>query len=175
MNFRLPLSLLVLTAGFTCTKTFADDAPPDTAFPSPPSNDAPIKLERFVVTGELDRAREAIVPSLGASQFQISRDQILAEAGGGNASFNNVLLRAPGMAQDSFGQLHLRGEHANMQYRINDILLPEGVSGFGQELDTRFVDTVGVLTMKSWPLLVVTAKGTVCGSWCWTKLARWPM
>jgi outer membrane receptor for ferrienterochelin and colicin len=146
MVFRFPLYLLVLTAGFSCTKTFADDTPPETAFPSPPSNDAPIKLERFVVTGELDRAREAIVPSLGASQFQISRDQILAEAGGGNASFNNVLLRAPGMAQDSFGQLHLRGEHANMQYRINDILLPEGASGFGQELDTRFVDTVAVLT-----------------------------
>jgi outer membrane receptor for ferrienterochelin and colicin len=146
MNFRYPLFLLVLTAGFTCTKTFAEDALPETAFPLPPSNDAPIKLERFVVTGELDRAREAIVPSLGASQFQIGRDQILAEAGGGNASFNNVLLRAPGMAQDSFGQLHLRGEHANMQYRINDILLPEGVSGFGQELDTRFVDTVAVLT-----------------------------
>ena len=146
MNFRFPLSLLVLTAGFTCTKSFADDAPVDTAFPSPQGDDTPIKLNRFVVIGELDRAREAIVPSLGASQFQISRDQILAEAGGGNASFNNVLLRAPGMAQDSFGQLHLRGEHANMQYRINDILLPEGISGFGQELDTRFVDTVAVLT-----------------------------
>ena len=100
----------------------------------------------MVVTGELDRAREAIVPSLGASQFQIGRDQILAQAGGGNASFNNVLLRAPGMAQDSFGQLHLRGEHANLQYRIDDILLPEGISGFGQELDTRFVDSVAVLT-----------------------------
>jgi outer membrane receptor for ferrienterochelin and colicin len=146
MNSRFSLSRLVLTAGFTCIKIFAGDAPPDTAFPLPQSNDAPIKLERFVVTGELDRAREAIVPSLGASQFQINRDQILAEAGGGNASFNNVLLRAPGVAQDSFGQLHLRGEHANMQYRINDILLPEGVSGFGQELDTRFVDTVAVLT-----------------------------
>jgi outer membrane receptor for ferrienterochelin and colicin len=146
MNFRFPLSLLVLTAGFTCTKSFADDAPVDTAFPSPQGDDTPIKLNRFVVIGELDRAREAIVPSLGASQFQISRDQILAEAGGGNASFNNVLLRAPGMAQDSFGQLHLRGEHANMQYRINDILLPEGISGFGQELDTRFVDTVAILT-----------------------------
>ena len=146
MNSRFSTSLLALTAGFTCTIIFAADAPPETAFPSPPSSDGPIKLERFIVTGELDRAREAIVPSLGASQFQISRDQILAEAGGGNASFNNVLLRAPGMAQDSFGQLHLRGEHANMQYRINDVLLPEGISGFGQELDSRFVDSMAVLT-----------------------------
>lgn len=28
----------------------------------------------------------------------------------------------PRMAQDSYGQLHLRGEHANLQYGINDVL-----------------------------------------------------
>jgi outer membrane receptor protein involved in Fe transport len=60
--------------------------------------------------------------------------------------FNQVLLRAPGMAQDSFGQVHIRGEHANLQYRINDVLIPEGISGFGQELDTRFADSVAVIT-----------------------------
>lgn len=146
MNSRLSVSLLVLIEGFACTHLFADDAPGATAPSTSPGEDTPITLNRFVVIGALNRAREAIVPSLGASQFQIGRDQILAEAGGGNAAFNNVLLRAPGMAQDSFGQLHLRGEHANLQYRINDILLPEGISGFGQELDTRFVDTVAVLT-----------------------------
>jgi outer membrane receptor protein involved in Fe transport len=52
------------------------------------------------------------------------------------------------MAQDSAanGDLHLRGEHANIQYRINDVLLPEGISGFGQELDTRFVDSLRLIT-----------------------------
>ena len=50
------------------------------------------------------------------------------------------------MAQDSYGQVHLRGEHADLQYRINDVLLPEGISGFGQELDPRFVQSVGLLT-----------------------------
>ncbi len=39
------------------------------------------------------------------------------------------------MAEDSFGQLHVRGEHANLQYRINEVLLPEGIDGFGAELD----------------------------------------
>ena len=52
------------------------------------------------------------------------------------------------MAQDSAanGDLHLRGEHANIQYRINDVLLPEGISGFGTELDTRFVDSLRLIT-----------------------------
>jgi outer membrane receptor protein involved in Fe transport len=63
-----------------------------------------------------------------------------------NAPFNQVILRAPGAAQDSFGQIHLRGEHANLQYRINDVLIPEGITGFGQELSTRFVDTVSLIT-----------------------------
>jgi hypothetical protein len=103
-------------------------------------------LDPFVVTGQLDRARESIVPELGASSFNVDLEQIQTMPQGVDASFNEVLLRVPGVAQDSFGQVHLRGEHANLQYRINDVLLPEGLSGFGQELDTRFADTVSILT-----------------------------
>jgi outer membrane receptor protein involved in Fe transport len=105
-----------------------------------------VELNAFVVTGELDRAREATVPSLGASLYQIDRVQILALPEGANNAFSQVLLQVPGMVQDSFGQLHLRGEHANLQYRIDEVLLPESVGGFGQELDPRFIDTVSVLT-----------------------------
>ena len=47
-----------------------------------------------------------------------------------------MLLQAPGVAQDSFGQIHLRGEHANVQYRLNGVELPEGLSVFGQALES---------------------------------------
>jgi outer membrane receptor protein involved in Fe transport len=57
-----------------------------------------------------------------------------------------VLLQAPGVVNDSFGQLHVRGEHANTQYRINGVILPEGISGFGQALDTRFAQSINLLT-----------------------------
>jgi outer membrane receptor protein involved in Fe transport len=50
------------------------------------------------------------------------------------------------VAEDSLGQVHVRGEHANLQYRINDVLLPEGITGFGQELDPRFVQSMSLLT-----------------------------
>ncbi len=109
-------------------------------------NTPPVELAPVVVSESLDQAREGIVPALGATEFHISALQIAAQSLGPNAAFNQVLLRAPGMAQDSYGQLHLRGEHANLQYRINDVLLPEGISGFGQELDPRFVQSVAVLT-----------------------------
>jgi len=105
-----------------------------------------VVLDPFTVTSQLDEAREDIVPSLGAAEYHLDKSQIDALPLGGAAGFNQVLLRAPGMAEDSFGQVHLRGEHANLQYRINDVLLPEGISGFGQELDTRFVGSVNVLT-----------------------------
>jgi hypothetical protein len=81
------------------------------------------------------------VPSLGATSFIMDEQQILNLPQGADAPFNQVLLRAPGVAEDSAanGDLHVRGEHANLQYRINDVLLPEGITGFGLELDPRFV------------------------------------
>ena len=54
---------------------------------------------------------------------------------GDNAPLNQVLLQAPGVAQDSFGQIHVRGDHANVQYRLNGVQLPEGLSVFGQAID----------------------------------------
>ena len=93
------------------------------------------EVDRVVVTSKLDEDRDQIVPSLGATEYRIGDSQIGEQSMGSNASFNQVILRAPGVVQDSFGQLHVRGEHANLQYRINDVLLPEGISGFGQELD----------------------------------------
>ena len=36
-----------------------------------------------------------------------------------------------------FGQLHMRGDHANIQYRFNGVILPEGLSFFGQVARAR--------------------------------------
>ncbi len=65
---------------------------------------------------------------------------------GENTPLNQVLLQAPGVVNDSFGQLHIRGDHANIQYRINGILLPEGMNGFGQFFDTRFAQQIDLMT-----------------------------
>jgi len=57
-----------------------------------------------------------------------------------------VLLQAPGVVQDSYGQLHLRGDHGNLQYRMDDIIVPESIGGFGQTLQTRFADRITLTT-----------------------------
>ena len=103
------------------------------------------ELHRVVVSSDLDRARDEIAPSLGAVTYTIGPSQIQNIPGGENASFQQVLLRAPGVVEDSFGQEHVRGEHANLTYRINGVLLPEPLNGFGQEIDTRLIDTVTLI------------------------------
>src|ERR1700757_4179518 len=117
--------------------------------PAPSASAAPetATVEQVVVTAqELDISREAIVPSLGATRYTVGPDRLDSQAQGENAPFNQTLLRFPGVAQDSFGQLHVRGEHANLQYRIDDVLLPESIPGFGQVLETRFADNISLIT-----------------------------
>ena len=67
---------------------------------------------------------------------------------GTNGSINKVLLQAPGVSQDSAasGEIHVRNEHANVQYRINGITLPDGISGFGHVLDTGFASNLALIT-----------------------------
>src|SRR6516164_7734678 len=109
---------------------------------NPSSNE----LNPVVVIGQLNEARDQIVPYLGATRYSIGQEQIKTQSQGSNAPFNQVILRMPGVAQDSYGQLHVRGEHANLQFRIDDVLIPEGITGFGQEIDTHWVKSVDLIT-----------------------------
>jgi outer membrane cobalamin receptor len=105
-----------------------------------------LSLDLDVIAKRLDVARQQIQPSLGASTYTFSPQAIQNQPQGENAPLNQVLLQAPGVAQDSFGQLHVRGEHANLQFRINGVELPEGITVFGQTLETRLADSVSLIT-----------------------------
>jgi len=144
-TFRFIPAILLTSAIWLHAQTAPS---PESPAPPPPPDKTPVELEKFVVSGQLDHARENIAPSLGATSFFIGPQQIADLPQGADAPFSSVLLRAPGIAGDSAanGDLHLRGEHANLQYRINDVLLPEGISGFGLELDPRFVNSLQLIT-----------------------------
>ncbi|HEX4365382.1 MAG TPA: TonB-dependent receptor [Rhodopila sp.] len=107
---------------------------------------APVTLDIDVVAKRLDTARQQIQPDLGASAYHFSPQTLDAIPQGGASPLNDVLLQAPGVAQDSFGQIHLRGEHANVQYRLNGVELPEGLSVFGQALESRFANSMTLIT-----------------------------
>ena len=104
-----------------------------------------------VVAGQnekFDEARKTIMTSIGANSYQVSHQNIEALPQGNNTTLDKALLQFPGVTQDSAasGELHVRNEHANLQYRINGIMLPDGVGGFGQILDTGIVGTMALLT-----------------------------
>ena len=103
-------------------------------------------LSVAVVAQRLNQARNALSPQTGGSVYKFSEQAIQELPQGNNTSLNQVLLQAPGVAQDSFGQIHVRGDHANLQYRINGVQLPEGITGFGQVLSPRFANSISLLT-----------------------------
>ncbi|GAC1504599.1 MAG: hypothetical protein NVS1B6_12620 [Steroidobacteraceae bacterium] len=90
--------------------------------------------------------RARIQTQTGASTDEIGEAAIAAAPGGDNQLLNQVIMQAPDVAQDSFGQFHVRGEHNGLQYRLNGIILPEGISVFGQSLDPRLISSVTLVT-----------------------------
>jgi outer membrane receptor protein involved in Fe transport len=103
--------------------------------------------ETVVVTArKLDEARTGIQTQLGASTYTIDEAAIAAMPGGDNSQLNQVLLQAPGVVQDQFGQLHIRAEHNALQYRLDGVILPEGLSVFSQTLDPRLAGSVKLIT-----------------------------
>ena len=114
---------------------------------SSPSQEGPSAIPTVTVTAaRLDKARIGLQTQVGASTYTITADTIEAAPGGENNLLNQVILQAPSVAQDSFGQIHVRGEHNGLQYRLNGIILPEGISVFGQTLDPRLASSVQLIT-----------------------------
>ncbi len=111
------------------------------------AQEAPAQLPTVeVVVKQLNDARNGILTDTGSSIYRIDQEDINEMPLGNNTSFNQVLLQAPGVAQDQYGQLHVRGDHADLQYRINGVIIPESISFFGQTLDPRFFSEVNLLT-----------------------------
>jgi len=105
------------------------------------------QLATVVVTAQrLNVARAGIETQTGASTYTITSEAISATPGGQNVPLNQVLLQAPDVVQDSFGQLHVRADHNDLQYRLNGIILPEGISVFGQTLSPRLISSLSLIT-----------------------------
>jgi outer membrane receptor protein involved in Fe transport len=126
---------------------------PALAWAEAPAADAPAadnsstSVQEVVVTAKrLDAARQTIEPALGSSEYTLTKEAIQALPAGDNSTLNQVVLQMPGVVQDSFGQLHIRDDHANIQFRIDNVILPEGLNVFGQALTPRFAQNVDLVT-----------------------------
>ncbi len=96
----------------------------------------------------LDQSRNNIYAPLGTAPTTLNHDLIEALPQGTNTTLEKVILQMPGVTQDSGagGSFHVRNEHANVQVRINGIMLPDSVSGFGTFLDPAFIGSVSLIT-----------------------------
>src|SRR5580704_12003953 len=119
----------------------------DTAAAPTDNSGDPTQLSTIVITAQrLNEARSTIETQTGASTYTITSDAIAAAPGGENVQMNQLLLQAPDVVQDSFGQLHVRADHNDLQYRLNGIILPEGISVFSQTLSPRLISSLSLIT-----------------------------
>ncbi|HTB22739.1 MAG TPA: TonB-dependent receptor [bacterium] len=98
---------------------------------------------------KLDEARDMrLLPKLGATAYGMDQKALQALPQGANTPLDKVLLQAPGVSYDSAisnPDFHVRNEYANVQYRVNGIQLPDGVSALGPVLETGFVGKLSLL------------------------------
>ncbi len=111
-------------------------------------------LAPVVVTASVSPAQAGVKPdeaflqineSLGTSGYTLTDAQIHTLVQGENTSINNILARTPGVSTDTYGAIHFRNEDPFYRYYINGVLLPKGVTGFGQSIDPRFVESLTTL------------------------------
>jgi outer membrane receptor protein involved in Fe transport len=98
-----------------------------------------------VTGGSNNEPRNSVSLDTGGSLYHFGAEEMNQLPKGHATPLNEVLLQAPGVVNDALGQIHVRGEHANVQYQLNGVLLPQGLYGFGQSLDTRFAKSIDLI------------------------------
>jgi outer membrane receptor protein involved in Fe transport len=97
----------------------------------------------------LDDSRENnLLPKLAATTYSLDQDALQALPQGDNTPIDKLLLQVPGVSYDSAisnPDFHVRNEYTNVQYRINGIQLPDGVSALGPILETGFIGNMNFL------------------------------
>jgi len=101
-------------------------------------------LPTIIVTSSAPN-RQKFNTSIGTQTYTLTQSDIATIAQGENTSFNQVLVHTPGVSFDTYGAIHFRNEDPYYRYYINGTLLPSGINGFGQDIDTHFVASVTTL------------------------------
>ena len=82
----------------------------------------------------------------GTSTSTLSAREIRSLPGGTTRSLNDVIATQPGITRDNYGAIHVRGNFAGLQLRVDDIPLPPSVQDRLQQLlDSQIVDRADVI------------------------------
>jgi hypothetical protein len=140
---------------------YADDADPQPSQPpeTRPDGATRERLPQVVVSGdreslqqesaELDEARDRnLLPKVGTTRYSLDQEDVQMLPQGTSTPLDKVVLQIPGVSYDSAisnPDFHIRNEYANVQYRIDGIQLPDGVSALGPVLGSDFIGHVSLL------------------------------
>lgn len=103
------------------------------------------ELSLEIVTTRLNPQPNSISET-GNSQYTLTQQDIGTLPQGENTPINEVLLQMPGVVQDDEAQIHVGGEHEDLQWRVNGVMMPmDSFSGFGQIFNSFFVKRVSLL------------------------------
>ncbi len=106
-----------------------------------------IAMEGQMVTIEAERPKAPLPSKTASSASTLDHENILELPRGDTATVNEVLATQPGFVYDAFGNLYARGNHANIQYQIDGVPLPDSVTGlFGGFLSPKLIDSMEILT-----------------------------
>jgi outer membrane receptor protein involved in Fe transport len=123
-------------------------AAPAAPAPAPTPEQVQAEANRQVVqqTQRLDQKRDDVLqPKTGTNVSTLNIDNVPQ---GSNIAISDLVYQLPGVSQDSTsaGDFHVRNDHANVQFRINGIQMPDGVSGFSQFLDSNLFSKFSLIT-----------------------------
>src|SRR5260370_611588 len=126
-------------------------APVAPAAAPPTAEQVQLQANQEVVqrTQTLDERRDGVVMTqAGTSNYELNAGEIQQIPQANAIHLSDLILQFPGVTQDSTsaGDFHIRNEHGNVQYRVNGILLPDGVSGFSQILESSFIGSMRLIT-----------------------------
>ncbi len=94
------------------------------------------------------KAKRHLVTSASNSSRDLNKDEIAQLPGGATADVRRLLYTTTaGFVEGALGQVFTRGNHANLQYQIDGIQLPDSVGGsFGEAFTPVNIDHMEILT-----------------------------
>lgn len=149
-KFQLPLA----KAGAYTLVTHRRGFKPATKFMLLPAIKTPVNLvleaqEALNVPIRANRIRaQNGLSHTGNSKYTMTAEDISNLPAGEATPLNDVLLQMPGAALDQNQEIHIRGEHAGVQYQMNNIMLPLDINNdptFTQLLNSYFVSSVSLI------------------------------
>ncbi len=86
-------------------------------------------------------------PPVSGSVATVTRQQLNESPGGDDRPITDVVATQPGFVTDALGNIYARGNHANIQYQVDGIPVPDSVGSlFAASIPVRLINALEIYT-----------------------------